>query len=284
MKKAFYIAVGTFLMALGTVWFALRANLVTGGASGIAIAVAFLGKRAGVRIPLAFTVALLNLPLFLISLKQKGLKYVGISLYSASLFSIFLEVCENIPPFFEINNDDLTSAFMAGFFMGTGMGIVLKCGSTTGGTDMFSEIIRHSRPYIKISSIINIVDSLVIVLGMLIFGPVKGFYAIVSLFVTTYVMNFLLEGGERGKAVWIFSSDSEKIGVILMELLKRGATSFKAKGLYTKDERDVLFIAVKEREIPILRKTVKNLDKDAFMVINDIKEVSGDFRGRKIKK
>lgn len=276
LKKLFKIALGVFLMAISAVWFADRAGLVTGGATGIGIVLRELSGRVGVDIPLFITNIIINVPLFLIVFYKRGIRFVALSLYATTMFSFFLYIAEILPNIFIVDEDLFISSVMAGLFMGLGLGIVLKNGATTGGSDMFAEIIRGKRSPLKLPLIINITDTSIIALGLFVFGPVKTLYACLSVFVATFIMDKILLGGRKGKAAWIFTEKSEEIAALVAKKLERGVTFVYAKGYFTGAEKKVVLTVVSDKETTLVKEIVAEADKKAFVMISEVTEVLGE--------
>lgn len=187
-KDFLSITSGAFLLALGTVHFAEEASIVSGGASGLAVAVAGVGHWFGIEIPLYLTTALLNIPLFLITFIKQGGRFLYRSLYATVMFTVFLWLCPFIPVLFPVGSDIFASAVMTGVFLGAGLILVINSGASTGGTDMLALIIQDKFPQLKITTIINVIDTLIILFGYFVFGAVNAFYGILSVFVTTSIM------------------------------------------------------------------------------------------------
>lgn len=105
------------------------------------------------------------------------------------MFTLFLWVCPFIPVLFPVGGDSLASAVMTGVFLGAGLILVINSGASTGGTDMLALLIQNKFPKLKISVIINIIDTLIILFGYFVFGAVNAFYGILSVFVTTFILD-----------------------------------------------------------------------------------------------
>lgn len=270
MKKRLMIAAGAFLTALGAAHFAEPAGLVTGGAAGIAI---ILEKAASV--PLFMTTLFVNIPLFAVSGRRMGFKFLTLSLSASALYTVFLGILENVP---HIMIDDVfVSAVISGVLTGAGLGITIKNGATTGGTDMLAMLIGNSKPHIKPAAVINITDGVIILSGAVLFGAERSFYAVLSVTVSTFVMTRILEGGSAAKGVLIITAEAAGIAESINSRLKRGATFISVRGAYKNEDGTAVFTTVSERQLPELIKTVKEKDSAAFAVISDIRGVLGDF-------
>ncbi len=190
------ICLGIGILAIGVQWFLVPVGLVTGGISGFGIVVYELSsKYLGIPIPIALTNILVNIPLFAISIKQRGFLFAKKSLYAVILFSIWLSILEFFPNPFRYITDLLLIGVFGGATIGTGVGIVLRTGATTGGTDMLATIIKFIKPRFPIPKLILFIDTLIILAGISIFGLETGMYAIISVIVTTRMISKVLEGG-----------------------------------------------------------------------------------------
>ncbi|MBQ7897199.1 MAG: YitT family protein [Clostridia bacterium] len=272
MKNFLFILAGSFIFSVSVAWIASPLGLVSGGVSGVGIVV----KEVTGIIPIALTSFILNLPLFIISFLQRGWRFVSKSLSAFLCLTVFLWILEAVKPPFDLGGDLLVGAFLYGALAGVGLGLVLRAGATSGGTDMLASIIKRKRPHLKISFLILVIDVLVIAMGVFLFGITRGVYATLSLAVSVKVIDMTLSGVSSAKTVFIMSDKSDKIASLVMTELKRGVTGLNARGLYTGREKTLLFSVVSAREISALERMVYNADPDAFMTVNDAKKVLGE--------
>lgn len=272
MKNFLFILTGSFIFSVSVAWIASPLGLVSGGVSGVGIVV----KEVTGVIPIALTSFILNLPLFVISFIQRGWRFISKSIFAFLSLTVFLWVLEGIKPPFDLEGDLLVGAFLFGALAGVGLGLVLRAGATSGGTDMLASIIKRKRPHLKISFLILVIDVLVIAMGVFLFGITRGVYATLSLVISVKVIDLTLSGISSAKTVFIMSEKSSEIASTVMNELKRGITGLRAKGFYTGEERTLLFSVVSAREISSLQRIVYDTDPDAFMTVNDAKRVLGE--------
>ncbi|PHV70068.1 hypothetical protein CS063_12240 [Sporanaerobium hydrogeniformans] len=276
-KEFIYILVGTTLLALGINWFTAPMGLVTGGISGVSIVVQEVSTQTiGYGIPLWMTNLILNIPLFVISIKQRGFDFARKSLWAVILLSVALWYTEFIPRIFDTRNDLLLTGVFGGALLGLGIGTVLKSGATTGGTDMLASIIKFKRPTFPIAKLMLGIDAIIILSGFFIFGSTKAMYAIISVFITSKVISSVLEGMNYAKAAFIISDKSEELAKMIMEKIPRGSTGLKAKGMYSREDKEMLFVVVSQKEITRLRDLIREIDPHAFVTIADVREVLGE--------
>lgn len=269
-----YIIIGTTILAAGVNMFFAKLKLVTGGVSGLAIVIEYIMKKNyGIEIPLWFTNIAVNIPLLAIAIKLKGREFVGKSMFAAAYLSFALFYTSFIP---SPDVDFLLASIFGGVFVGTGLGFVLRASASTGGTDLAANIIKVYLKNVPIAKIILVIDSTIVLIGAFVFGIEKAMYALISIYIVAKVIDSILEGINFSKAVFIISDYSKEIAEILMKDLNRGVTGIHATGMYTKGEKQVLFVVVGKDEIVPLKKMVKEVDTKAFITVADVREVLGE--------
>lgn len=268
------IIVGTGLMSLAINSVFDASGMVTGGFSGIAIIIkAWTKGLVNGGIPLWVTNCVLNIPLFFIAWRVKGFSFIK----KAILGEISLSVWLAIQPVFHLAGDDLLlAALYGGVIQGVGIGLVFLGGGTTGGTDMMAAIIQKFLQHYSISQIMQIIDGAVVVVGMYVFGIHKALYAIIAVYLVTKVSDGLIEGLKFSKAVYIITEKPEEIAGMIMENLDRGATGINVKGMYSGQDKLMLFVVVNKKEIVMLKEKVDEIDPQAFVIVTDAREVHGE--------
>jgi uncharacterized membrane-anchored protein YitT (DUF2179 family) len=269
-----FIIIGTTILAAGINMFFAKIKLVTGGLSGLAIVIEYVTeKQYGKGIPLWFTNIVVNIPLLAIATKLKGKEFVGKSLFASAYLSFALFYTSYIPA---PEVDFLLASIFGGVLVGTGLGFVLRASASTGGTDLAANIIKVYLKNVPMSKIILVIDSTIILIGAFVFGVEKAMYALIAIYIVTKVVDSILEGINFSKGVFIISDHSKQIAEALMKDLKRGVTGINGTGMYTKGEKQVLFVVVGKNQIVPLQKIVKEIDTNAFITITDVREVLGE--------
>lgn len=271
-----FIILGTTILAAGVNMFLKEAKLVTGGLAGLAIVIENVSKNVlGIGIPIWLTNIVVNIPLFAISTKQRGLKFGAKSIFAASYLSLAFWYTSFIPTPLPEPNLLLYSIFAA-VFIGTGVGLVLRASATTGGTDMAASIIQYKFKNAPIAKIMLGIDSSIILIGLFIFGIERAMYALIAVYITSKVIEAILEGMHFAKAAFIITDKVDIVAEELMKRIERGATGIKAKGMYTKNERNIIYMVVSKKEIMPLQNIVREIDPKAFITIADVREVYGE--------
>lgn len=278
LKELCCLMTGTLLMAAAVNWIYEPLNMVTGGISGLSIVVKQLSYSIfGITVPVWLSNFVLNIPIFILGIFIKGKEFIIKTLFANIFFSLSMLIMPVLDPG---RHDYLLAAVVGGVLTGFGLGLVFATGYSTGGTDLLSSIICKYFPYYSVSFVLFVIDSLIILTGALIFGIYISFYAIISIFVSSRVMDFILSGGKACKQILIISPEYENIGNSIFSKMNRGATLIEAKGMYSQKSRPMVLCVVSKKEIAQLTGLVKDIDKNAFVVISEIREVFGEGFGQ----
>lgn len=269
-----FIFMGTVIMALAIQCIFEPIGLVTGGFSGIAIIIRKM--TAGIvegGVPLWLTNLALNVPVFIAALIIKGRKFLGRTVIGTVLLSFWLYV---IPQVDLTQGDYMLSAVFGGVITGIGIGFVLLAKATTGGTDMVSALIQKYVRHYSVVQILQVIDGMVVLAGLYVFGLKPALYAIVAIFITSKVSDALMEGMKYSKAAFIITDCYKEIADAIMTQLDRGLTGLDATGMYSGDKKTVLYCVVAKKEIVELKDIVAKIDPKAFVIVTDAREVFGE--------
>jgi uncharacterized membrane-anchored protein YitT (DUF2179 family) len=273
-----WITVGSLAIALALDIFLVPNRIAAGGVSGLAI---ILFHLAG--IPVGWVLLALNVPLFLLSYRELGLRTFVRSLYGAVVTSFFVELLEARLPV--MTHDVLLAAIYGGIVAGIGMGVVLKAGGTTGGTDLVARLLHKYLP-VTVGQGLLAADFVVISLAGYFFDPELALYALLSLFITSKTIDLVQEGISFAKAAYIISERHNEIAEAVFQQLGRGVTALEARGMYTGESRPLLICVIGKTEESRLKELIYEIDKKAFVFITDAHEVLGegfkDFRKQEL--
>jgi uncharacterized membrane-anchored protein YitT (DUF2179 family) len=161
--------------------------------------------------------------------------------------------------------------------MGAGLGIVFRSGATTGGTDLAARITNHFAPNLTMGQILLFIDTSVIIFAAIAFQSfLLALYAIVTLFISSKVIDAVLEGVNFAKSVFVISDRPDEISERILKDLDRGVTALKGTGMYTGKDKQVLLCVLHRGQLPLLKEIVKIIDPKAFIILTDIREVLGE--------
>ena len=262
------IVLGAFIMGFAIKNIYDPQGLVTGGVSGLAI---ILKDQAG--IPLWITNMCVNVPLFFLSLRLKGWKFVKRVLVAEAALTVSLAI---LPEYAFLKDDLILTALFGGVFSGVGTGMMLLCHATTGGTDTMAALIHTKLRHYSINQILQVLDGLVVVAGAGVFGVRYAFYAVIAVVVLAKVSDGMIEGMHFAKAAYIITDYKEQISGEIMDHMERGVTLIDASGAYTGEKRDIVFCVVSKKEIVTVKEIVRCTDPRAFVIVSDVREVLGE--------
>ncbi|MGE5797140.1 MAG: YitT family protein [Ignavibacteria bacterium] len=294
------ITIGAILMSIGIGVYLVDARVVPGGVSGLSMAIHYLSNNT---IPVGAMIWVLNLPLYIWGIKELGKTFGARTFYGFTLNSFFIDFFRGDVPGFHfirlqntqtvqdlLKNDFFFLILIGAVLLGVGLGIVFKFKGTTGGSDIVAAIMQK-RFGVKPGMAIMIIDFAVILLAGFII-EIKNLspnrpafaltlYAFFLLFVSARIIDAIIDGFDYARAVYIISDKYAEIGEKIMNEISRGATAIKSRGLYKNIEREVIITVVTLKELGTVTQLIKDIDPEAFVIINNVHEVRGQgFRKR----
>lgn len=268
------IIVGTFLMAASVNLVYEPLEMVTGGVTGLAIVikkVSSLWIKDG--IPIWLSNILLNVPLFIAAVLVKGKTFLKNTFFATICLSVALYF---VPTIDIVYQDYLLAAVFGGVIGGAGLGMVFIVQASTGGTDLLAMLIHKYKPYYTVPQILIVVDGVIVLAGVISFGLSKALYAIMAVYITAKISDSIMEGLKFAKMAYIISDHYDEIAQRIMADLERGVTGVSATGMYSNEDKKMLFCVVSKKEIVELTEIVANVDPKAFIIVSDAREVMGE--------
>ncbi|NLK06400.1 MAG: YitT family protein [Spirochaetales bacterium] len=277
LLELFYITTGSFLTALGIALFSSPAKIASGGVSGIAIILYHtLGLDTGL------SIFVLSVPLFLLGVIIFGKQYGAKSLAGTVLLSVFTSLINawgGYDGVLDYSNplSILLSAISGGVLMGLGVGLVLRSGANTGGTDILGQILARYTP-LSMGTSLFLVDALIITASAFIFSLEMALYAIMTVYIVSVTIDrvVLSFGTRSAKTVFIISEKRKQIETAILEELGHGGTILYGSGMYTGFDRPVIMTVVANNKIGALTNIVHRNDRLAFMVVQEAYKVLGE--------
>ena len=262
------IILGAFVMGFAIKNLYDPISLVTGGVTGIAIVM-----KSVTGIPLWLTNTLCNIPLFLAAWKIKGWGFIKRTLTATAALSISLLV---MPEMAFLTDDLFLTSLFGGIVCGAGTGLIFLFQATTGGTDMLAALIQRKLRHYSIAQIMQVLDGMVVLLGAMVFGIRYALYALIAIYATAKVSDGILEGLKFSKQAYIRSDRYQEIARAIMTRMDRGVTALDGVGMYSGQDKKVLFCVVSKKEIVTIREIAAEFDKKAFLIVTDVREVFGE--------
>ena len=296
-----FIVIGALIMAMGIGVFLADAKVVPGGVSGLSLAVHYL---SGNRLPVGLMMWLMNIPLYIWGVKELGRQFGARTFVGFTSVSLFIDIFRGDVPwlkFLQLNNlSAITTLRENDFFFliligatltGLGLGIIFKARGSTAGSDVLAAI-AQKRWGVKPGTAFMIVDFFVIcfagvaihIKNMPTSRPalVLTLYAFFLLFVSSKLVDVILDGFDYARSALIISDKPQEIAAAVMNDLSRGATAIEGRGLYTDKRREILYTVINRKEVGTVMQIIKRIDPAAFVIINTVHEVQGEgFRLRR---
>ncbi|MCF8033551.1 MAG: YitT family protein [Desulfarculaceae bacterium] len=246
-------------------------GLLSGGFTGMSILLHYLPPH----LPVSLWYALLNIPVFILGWRMVGRRFFWWSLAGMAILTVEIELIK-VPMLLE---DQAAAVLLAGILFGAGTGLVLRSQGSAGGLDILSVILMQ-RFSMRLGSTSLGANVIVLGLGALLFPLVKVIYTLAVLFVAARVTNLVFTGLSQRKAVTIISHHWQEIAQALVSQGSPGATLISARGAFRGQEEPMIYTVVNLRELGRLKAVVNSLDSEAFVVVSDTLEVTGQRIGR----
>lgn len=263
------VTIGVLLLALGLDMFLIPNKIAAGGVSGIATILHYLFGA-----PVGVAILALNIPLFAMGIYRLGLHFGFRSLYGTIMLSLAVDL---LAPVLPVPTDDiLLASLYGGVLTGLGMGLVFRFRGTTGGTDLAAAVLR-TYTGVNIGQLLFLVDGAVVLAAGIAFRSAElAMYALITIFITAWLIDLVQEGISYAKAFLIISEHPAEIAEAILAGLDRGATAWSARGVYTGAQREVLLSVVNRAEVTRLKDIVHGVDPRAFVILADVHEVLGE--------
>lgn len=261
------LTLGALVTAFSFAAFFLPHDIAPGGVTGIATVLSSVtGLNVGL---LSF---LINLPLFAIGWRRVGWRFAARSFIAMMLLSLFIDVI----PVFDLSGDMMLASLFGGVIMGVGLGMVVRSGATTGGTDMAAMIVHEHWSFLTVPMVLFAIDAVVVVIAAMAFGLQAGLFALVSLFTSTKAMDAVIKGFNTAMQFLIISVKQEDIIRRIHTEMERGCTRLEATGTYEGRKNGALLCVVSRMEASRLKKIVAECDPHAFVTVCDVHEALGE--------
>lgn len=263
------IILGSFLLAVSLSCFLTPSVLSAGGVGTIAtVLFSFFG------VPLSITTLFINAILFWAGHRFLTRETVFRSFFGVLASSFFLALSTYFPAYTE----DLTVATLSGgLILGIGLGLVVRQGASTGGSDFAALILKRFFPHISLARLMLLIDCAIILCSGLLFRSVTAtVYSAAALYLSMEMADRVISFGNAAKAVYILSANALNVSKQIQKAFLRGTTGIYSRGMYTEKDRLMLLSVVSPKELPGLIALIREEDPAAFIIISDVREVLGE--------
>lgn len=264
-----FVFVGSIIYGISVNVFIIAGDLIPGGASGLGI---ILNQLTGLSV--GFGIMLVNLPLFLLSIRKLGKVFLVKTVIATIISSVMVDLFSFLPI---VTEDRILACIFGGLSSGVGLAVIFQRGIMTGGSDLLSHLIRQSHPRWKMGKVLLIIDGIIILIGtVVVYADIAGaLYSLILVFITSEAIDYILSRTEKGTLCFIISQKSEEIELQILKSLGRGATILYGRGSYLRKEQHVILCAVYSYEFMRLKKLVFSCDDKAFFIGANTSDISG---------
>lgn len=279
IQDILFILLGGLLMGFSLSFLLVPSHIIAGGASGISTILNYLFN-----LPVGYMVLVINIPVFILGFIAFNAKFLFTSLLGTLALSLSAEFFElGIFDFARQFPDDmLISAVFGGLLYGVGLGLAIRGGGTTGGTDILALVFKKWFPAMSVGQFMTIIDGVIIAAAGIAFKRLDTMlYSIIMLYVCSKVVDTIVEGVDYAKMVYVISDMNKEIAQEVAKHIERGSTALSGFSMYSGKNRDVLMCVMRKGQFPKLKKIVASIDEKAFVIVTDAREVIGEgFRIR----
>ena len=261
------IFIGSVIGAAAYPAFLIPNNIAPGGLTGVATILNYLAGW-----PVGITALVLNIPLFLIGYRTMGKVFAFRSLVATALFTILIDIL----PLKPVSEDPLLGTLFGGVVLGIGLGLILRGGATTGGSDMIARMVHRRFSFITVGMFLFALDFLVVLAAAIFIGGTEALYAMIDIYVCSRVIDAVMVGFGGNKACFVMTDAWQKITGRVLNEIERGCTLLEARGAYSGTSRPVVMCVMSRQEMTALKRIVQEEDEKAFMFITEAHEALGE--------
>ncbi|MCU5746921.1 YitT family protein [Staphylococcus sp. SQ8-PEA] len=267
LRDLILVMIGAFIFSAGVNTFIISGELGEGGVTGLAITLYY-----AFGISPAISNFVLNAILIIIGYKYLSKRSMYLTIFATVLMSIFLKLTET---WHVETGNIIVNAIFGGSCVGLGIGIIVLAGGTSGGTTILARIVAKNTEFNTAYALLFF-DLIVVLISLTEIPIAKALVTVISLYVGTKVMDFVIEGLNTKKAMTIISSKPDEVAKVIDTQVGRGLTILNGRGYFSKEEKDVLYVVITKTQISRAKRLIRKTDQNAFLVIHDVRDVYGN--------
>lgn len=270
------VSFASFVGGLAFKNFFEAAGIIPTGLSGLSMIICNALGSAGVNLPTAVVYLIINAFLFAFAFKIFGWRFLVLSAFGIGFYTLAMQFGV-IPAIYNHADDTLLYAVVGSILGGLSVGVAMKFGGTTGGSDIAGIIINRYFPKIKTGYCLLMINIVVLILSVVSTGAIStGLYALIVAVVNALTNNLVLDGSKRVVAYYIICDKDEEIAVAILEKYHRGVTRLEAKGMFSKKDKSMLLCVVPQAQTHEFKSIVNKIDSNAFIFSAPVTETMGD--------
>jgi uncharacterized membrane-anchored protein YitT (DUF2179 family) len=266
-----FIILGSLTLAFGVVGFLSPNNIATGGTAGLAIVLHHV-----VKLPIGVLMALINIPLLVVSLKYLGKQFAIKTIVCIFCIVVFVDALSQLLSLPNLSNNLLLATLYGGVTVGLGLGLIFKGGASAGGGTILAKIIS-SKIDIKTSTVVLLLDAFVVISAGFVFKSTElALWSLISIYVASKLIDTVLIGAQNQKIVHISSSKNlNELSSLIYQNLGVSGTIVSGKNLGVTEHKDIVFIMIDKNRLNALKQLVASYDVDIKMIVMEATEILG---------
>lgn len=272
-KKSFEtvicVLIGNLIVAIAASAFIIPHGIIAGGATGVGLTI-----NHYVRGNLSVIIFIVNITLFILGTAVLGKKFALTTLVSTVVYPVFLSIVQTVPGIAELTDNSMLGALYGGALLGLGVGLVVRVGSSTGGTDILA-LVLNKWFHMSVAVFMYIVDFIVLVCQAVFSTPEQILYGILVLVVTTMMMNRMVLMGQSQIQLFIITEKYEEVKEKVLKEIDAGVTMVHIETGYGAKQQKGVLCVIPNRKLYAVNQVVQTVDPRAFITITQINEVRG---------
>lgn len=266
----FFYVLGSFIYSTAVTVFISANEISPGGFTGIATLFDYLFN-----VPSGIMLLILNIPIIIIGFIKMGGRFIIKTSLVTFMVSVCLEITDAVFPAMKF--DKILAALFGGIMMGTGLGLILLKGATTGGVDIIAKLINRRFPHFTVGRLILLIDCAVILVAAAVYRNIESaLYSAVVIYMCSHFMDIILYGADKGRIIYVVTSKPQQISEDISRNMRRGVTHIDVRGGYTGDARIMLMCTVRVSEVAEIYSIIDRHDPSAFTVVSEAGEIIGE--------
>lgn len=266
IRKILGLTIGAIIYSAGLNLFLIPNYIIDGGITGISLLV-----QALTGVPFSLLIVVLNLPFFYLGYRRLGAGLAVSSTYAIVVLSLFSSIFEEMKP---ATTDPFLSTIFGGIIIGIGVGIVIKSGGSTDGTEIVA-IWMDSKSSFSVGEIIMFFNFFILGAAGFVFSWNSAMYSLIAYFICSRMIDAVSTGLDSSKGIFIVTTEYDKVSDAIVHDMHRAVTRLHGQGGFLKDDKDVLYCVVTRLEVTKLKQVVHGIDPSAFLSVFDVQEVQG---------
>lgn len=266
LRKILGLTIGAIIYSAGLNLFLIPNHIIDGGVTGISLLV-----QALTGVPFSVLIVVLNLPFFYLGYKRLGAGLAVSATYAIVILSLCSSYFEQLKP---ATTDPFLSTIFGGIIIGIGVGIVIKSGGSTDGTEIVA-IWMDNRTSFSVGEIIMFFNFFILGAAGFVFSWNSAMYSLIAYFICSRMIDAVSTGLDSSKGIFIVTTEYDQVSDAIVHDMHRAVTRLHGQGGFLKDDKDVLYCVVTRLEVTKLEQVVHGIDPSAFLSVFDVQEVQG---------